>query len=81
VTVELGSNEIPTIPAFLRHLALQGCAVTVDAIRFQTGIAVQIVAQRAGNVLASEANQPTLHESVMVVFVEGQASGFVAGHH
>jgi predicted transposase YbfD/YdcC len=80
VAVELGSNEMPKIPALLRHLALQRCVVTVDAIRCQTEIAAQIVAQRADDVLASKANQPTLHEAVMVVFAEARASGFVPGH-
>ena len=78
--MELGSNKIPKIPALLRHLTLQRCVDTVDAIRCQTEIAAQIVAQRADDVLA-KANQPTLHEAVIVVFSEAQPSGFVPGHH
>jgi len=81
VAVEPGSNEIPAIPALLRMLALAGCVVTVDAIGCQTEIATQITTQGADYVLALKENQPTLHEAVAVLFAEGQASGFVAGHH
>jgi predicted transposase YbfD/YdcC len=80
VAVELGSNKILKIPALLRHLTLQTCVVTVDAIRCQTEIAAQIVAQRADEVLA-KATQPTLHEAMVVIFSEAQPSGFVPGHH
>jgi len=80
VAVELGSNKILKIPALLRHLTLQRCVVTVDAIRCQTEIAAQIVAQRADEVLA-KATQPTLHEAMVVIFSEAQPSGFVPGHH
>jgi predicted transposase YbfD/YdcC len=81
VAVEPGSNEIPAIPALLRTLALEGCVVTVDAIGCQTAIATQITAQGADYVLALKDNQPTLLEAVEVVFREGQAHGFVTGHH
>ena len=81
VAVAEGSNEIPAIPALLRHLALDGCIVTVDAIGCQTEIATQITAQGADYVLALKENQPTLHEAVAILFAEGQAGGFVAGHH
>jgi predicted transposase YbfD/YdcC len=81
VAVEPGSNEIPAIPALLRQLALAGCVVTVDAIGCQTAIATQIIAQGADYVLALKENQPTLQEAVAILFREGQAHGFVAGHH
>ena len=81
VAVAEGSNEIPAIPALLRTLALEGCIVTVDAIGCQTAIASQIAAQGADYVLALKDNQPTLQEAVAICFAEGQASGFVAGHH
>jgi predicted transposase YbfD/YdcC len=81
VAVAEGSNEIPAIPALLRHLALDGCVVTVDAIGCQTEIATQIAAQQADYVLALKENQPTLHEAVAILFADGQAQGFAAGHH
>ena len=81
VAVTEGSNEIPAIPALLRHLVLDGCIVTVDAIGCQTEIATQIAGQGADYVLALKENQPTLHEAVAILFREGQAGGFVAGHH
>lgn len=81
VAVEPGSNEIPAIPALLRVLALDGCVVTVDAIGCQTAIARQITSQGADYVLALTENQPTLHEAVAILFAEGHAQGFVAGHY
>jgi predicted transposase YbfD/YdcC len=81
VAVDAGSNEIPAIPALLRTLALEDCVVTVDAIGCQTAIATQITSQGADYVLALKDNQPTLQSAVAICFAEGQASGFVAGHH
>ena len=76
-----GSNEIPTIPALLQSLALQGCVVTVDAIGCQTAIAAQITAQEADYVLALKDNQETLHEAVAYLFAAGQADGFAGIRH
>lgn len=81
VAVEPGSNEIPAIPALLRMLALEGCVVTVDAIGCQTAIATQLTSQGADYVLALKENQPTMQEAVAILFREGHAHGFVAGHH
>lgn len=81
VAVAPGSNEIPAIPALLQHLALEGCVVTVDAIGCQTAIATQVAGQGADYVLALKDNQPTLQEAVAVLFAEGQANGFRAGHY
>jgi predicted transposase YbfD/YdcC len=81
VAVDAASNEIPAIPALLRTLALEDCVVTVDAIGCQTAIATQITSQGADYVLALKDNQPTLQAAVALCFAEGQASGFVAGHH
>jgi predicted transposase YbfD/YdcC len=81
VAVAPDSNEIPAIPALLRTLALEGCVVTVDAIGCQTAIATQITTQGADYVLALKDNQPMLQAAVAICFAEGQAGGFVAGHH
>jgi predicted transposase YbfD/YdcC len=81
VAVAAGSNAIPAIPALLRTLALEDCVVSVDAIGCQTAIATQITSQGADYVLALKDNQPTLQAAVAICFAEGQASGFVAGHH
>jgi len=81
VAVDPGSNEIPAIPALLRLLALEGCVVTVDAIGCQREIAAQITTQGADYVLALKDNQPTLLAAVETLFREGQAHGFVPGHH
>lgn len=81
VAVAPGSNEIPAIPELLRLLVLEGCVVTIDAAGCQTAIAAQITRQGADYVLTLKDNQPTLLEAVAVLFTEGQAHGFVAGHH
>jgi predicted transposase YbfD/YdcC len=66
--VEVGSNEIGTIPALLESLFLKGCIVTIDAIGCQTDIAEQIVSQQADYVLALKANQARLYQDVVAWF-------------
>jgi len=76
-----GSNEIPTIPALLQQLALDGCLITVDASGCQTAIATQITEQGADYVLALKENQETLHDAVAFLFAAGQAEGFAGSTH
>jgi predicted transposase YbfD/YdcC len=68
------SNEITAIPALLRLLDLEGCTVTIDAMGCQTAIAAQIVAQRAGYVLALKDNHEALHERVRLAFDDARAA-------
>ena len=81
VAVVPGSNEIPTIPALLQQLALEGSIVTVDAVGCQTAIATQVIAQEADYVLALKANQETLHEAVACRFAAGPAEGWAGSDH
>ena len=71
-----GSNEIPTIPALLETLAVEGCIVTIDAIGCQTAITQAIIDQGADYVIALKANQGTLYDAVETYFADARASGF-----
>ena len=75
------SNEITAIPALLKLLDLQGALVTIDAIGCQKRITEEIIAGGADYVLAVKDNQPTLHEDVQQVFMEGLADDFAAVAH
>ena len=74
--VAAGTNEIPTIPALLATLALDGCIVTIDAVGCQTAITQAIIDQGADYVIALKANQGSLYEAVETYFSEAQAHGF-----
>jgi predicted transposase YbfD/YdcC len=78
VAVEERSNEITAIPALLRVLDLAGATVTIDAMRCQTAIAAQIVAQGADYVLALKKNHPTLHEEVAFTFAQERQEAFAS---
>jgi len=45
------SNEITAIPLLLKHLALKGCLVTIDAMGTQTKIAAQMIEQEGNYAL------------------------------
>ncbi len=58
------SNEKTAIPELLSTLALEGCAVTIDAMGAQANIAQAIRDRGADCVLAVKDNQPKLAESI-----------------
>lgn len=70
------SNEITAIPELLQLLALKGCIVTIDAMGCQTAIASQIIEQQGDYVLALKGNHPTLHEAVVKLFDQAQATNY-----
>jgi predicted transposase YbfD/YdcC len=76
VKVDEKSNEVTAIPELLRALKLAGCIVTIDAMGTQTKIASEIIAAKAGYVLALKGNQSTLHEEVKTFLEDAQAEGF-----
>ena len=76
LAVAEGSNEIPTIPALLDALAVEGCIVTIDAIGCQTAIAQKIIDQGADYAIALKANQGTLYEAVAAYFADARACDF-----
>jgi predicted transposase YbfD/YdcC len=75
------SNEITAIPALLQLLDLQGALVTIDAMGCQKRITEAIIAGGADYVLAVKDNQPTLHEDVQQVFMDGLANEFAEVTH
>lgn len=68
LATEEKSNEITAIPVLLRHLALSGCIVTIDAMGTQTQIATQIREQDGDYALALKDNQGTMYEGVSETF-------------
>ena len=64
VVTDAKSNEITAIPKLLRIIDAAGAWVTIDAMGCQTGIAKEIVAQKADYCLAVKGNQPTLHRGI-----------------
>lgn len=76
-----GSNEIATVPAVLRSLALRGCIVTVDAANCQTENARIVVEQGGDYVFALKENQPTLYEEVAKTYETGLADDFKSIKH
>jgi predicted transposase YbfD/YdcC len=81
VAVDGKSNEITAIPALLELLDLHGALVTIDAMGCQKAIAEQITARDGDYVLAVKDNQPTLHEDVHQVFVQGLEDDFADVEH
>src|SRR5271154_7098343 len=81
VAVDSKSNEITAIPELLQLLELEGALVTIDAMGCQKAIAEQIIAKGADYVLAVKDNQPTLHEDVRQVFLEGLENDFADLEH
>jgi predicted transposase YbfD/YdcC len=75
VATDAKSNEITAIPALLDLLALDGCAVTLDAMGCQTAIAAQIVARGGDYVLALKGNHADLHDEVVHLFADADATG------
>jgi predicted transposase YbfD/YdcC len=81
VAVDAKSNEITAIPELLRLLEVEGALVTIDAMGCQKAIAEQIIAGGADYVLAVKDNQPTLHEDVCQVFLDGLENDFAELEH
>lgn len=81
VKVDDKSNEITALPEVLRHLALAGCIVTIDAMGCQRTIAQQIRDQEADYVLALKENQGALYEDVRESFVQAQRTAFAGIGH
>jgi predicted transposase YbfD/YdcC len=81
VAVDGKSNEITAIPALLELLDLHGALVTLDAMGCQKAIAEQIHVSGGDYVLAVKDNQPTLHEDVHQVFVQGLEGDFAGVEH
>lgn len=75
------TNETRAPPALLETLALAGCLITVDAAGSSAAIAGQISDQRAGYLLALEANHSTLYSDVVRVFSYARAHGFAGIAH
>lgn len=79
--VAAGSHETEAIPALLELLVLDGCIVTIDAAGTTPAIAAQIRSQGADYILALKANQPQLHQEVVELFAEAQATDFAGIAH
>src|SRR5437867_1187263 len=75
------SNEITTIPALLRLLAVEACMVTIDAMGCQKEIARTIVEQGADYVLALKSNQGLRHDEVALFFCWAQQRQFAKVPH
>jgi predicted transposase YbfD/YdcC len=74
VATDAKGNEIAAIPALLDLLALDGCAVTLDAMGCQTAIAAQIIAQGGDYALALKENHADLYREVAHLFADADAT-------
>ena len=70
------SNEIPTVPAILQTLDIQGAVVTADAMNCQRKTVQTILAGRADYVLGVKDNQPNLHQQVSALLDEATGCTF-----
>jgi predicted transposase YbfD/YdcC len=62
------SNEITALPGLLELLDIKGCTLTYDAMGCQTDFAKNIVQRGGYYLLATKANQPTLHHDIETLF-------------
>lgn len=69
VAVDEKSNEIPAVPKLLELLELTGAVVTLDAMHCQKETAEAIRAKGADYILPVKGNQPTLHETLVELFL------------
>lgn len=81
VKTEDHSNEITALPVLLKLLTLEGCIVTIDAMGCQHAIAQQIREQGADYVLGLKGNQGRLHQEVIELFAQAQATDFASVAH
>ncbi len=70
VAVEKDSNEIPAARQLLEMLELTGAVVTLDAMHCQKETAAKLVEQEADYVLIVKDNQPTLHNTLLDLFID-----------
>lgn len=71
VTCDAKSNEITALPELLDLLCLQGAVVSADAMHCQRGAAAKIIDEQADYLLQVKDNQPSLHQSVALLFEQG----------
>jgi predicted transposase YbfD/YdcC len=69
-SVDDKSNEIPAVAELLRLLQLKGAIVTLDAMHCQADTAELIRKAGADYILMVKGNQPTLHETLMDLFMQ-----------
>lgn len=70
------SNEIPTVPAILKTLDLQGAVVTADALNCQKKTVQTVLDGQADYLLGVKDNQPNLHQQVAALLDEALLEGF-----
>jgi predicted transposase YbfD/YdcC len=70
------SNEIKAIPELLKHLDLEGCVVSIDAMGCQKDIAKEVVEQGADYVFSLKGNQGNLHKDVELFFQDAKKNDF-----
>ena len=75
------SNEITAIPKLLKTLAVNGCAVTIDAMGCRRKTARQVVKQGADCILAVKKNQPQPWDGIAGAFEYGERTRFAAMEH
>ena len=81
VAIDDHSNEITALPVLLDLLSLDGCVVTIDAMGCQRAIAQQLREQGADYVLGLKGNQGRMHQEVVELFAQAQASAFAGVAH
>ncbi len=81
VKVTEKTNEIPTVPALLALLDIEGCIITADALNCQTATAAQIIAQGGDYILAVKENQPSLYCDIQNRFSYVEAHHFLDCQH
>ena len=81
VKIEDKTNEIPTVPALLSLLDIEGCIITTDAMSCQTKTAQQIRAQGADYVLAVKDNQPHLYADMQARFAHAEHHRYEQSAH
>ena len=70
VSVDDKSNEIPAVAELLQLLKLKGAIVTLDAMHCQKDTAELIRKGGADYILMVKGNQPTLHTTLLDLFLE-----------
>lgn len=66
--VDVKTNEITVVPQVLSEVSLEGTVTTMDALLTQRKIAQQIVDAGGDYLMVVKMNQPTLYESIKMVF-------------
>lgn len=71
IACDAKSNEITALPDLLDLLCLQGSVVSADAMHCQRDTAEKIIDEQADYLLQVKDNQPSLHESIALLFDQG----------